>query len=159
VPDGWVRFTSADREIAITVPPEITVRDDQSGITAGFYSPPPDLFSLGVLSMGPTVAMPQPTPPLTETGLADWLLPLVSGRRPETFTQSSVLLPVGPAVEVRFSFDVGTPDEVAIVAVAIPTSRGVAFLTAHCQAEPMSDCGEFLRLVPLLLELNLPRPS
>jgi hypothetical protein len=45
---------------------------------------------------------------------------------------------------------------VALVAEAIPTSAGVAYLMANCQAEPMTLCDEFLRLVPLLFDLNRP---
>jgi hypothetical protein len=159
VPDGWIRFTSAQRDIAITVPPEVGLEDAQSGILAGFLQPAPDLYSLAVMAIGPTDVMPQPTPPLTEARLAEWLLPLVSTRRPETYSHSSVLLPVGPAVEVRFSFDVGTPDEVAIVAEAIPTSLGVAYLMANCQAKPMTRCDEFLRLVPQLYEVSVRAPG
>lgn len=66
---------------------------------------------------------------------------------------------MGQAVEVRFTFDAGTPDEVAIAAHAIATSVGVAYLMANCQAKPMTRCDEFLRLVPQLFELNLPSPA
>lgn len=159
MPDGWIRFTSAQRDIAITVPPEVGLEDAQSGILAGFLHPAPDLYALGVMAIGPRVVSPQPTPPMTEASLAEWLLSLVSTRRPETYTHASVLLPAGRAVEVRFSFDVGTPDEVAIVAEAVSTSLGIAYLMANCQAKPMTKCDEFLRLVPQLYEVYIPAPA
>ena len=141
--------------MAITVPPQLKVQDDRSGILAGFLDLEADVWSLGVVAVGPTQLTPQP-PSISEATLSEWLLKLVSTRRPETFTRSSVPLPVGAAVEVRFTFDGGTRDEVAVVAYAIPTSAGVAYLMANCQAKPMSRCDEFLRLVPQLFELNLP---
>ena len=82
-----------------------------------------------------------------------------SGRAPEIYTLTSVRLPVGPAFEVRFTFDTATPDEVAVVAYAIPTSVGYAYLTANCQARPMTLCDEFMRLVPQLFEINQPAPA
>jgi len=154
-PDGWIRYTSNTRDVAVTVPPELSVQDDRSGILLGFYDPSADLASLGVLAIGPTV-VPQPSAPFAESTLVEWLLSTISNRRPETFAHSWVALPEGPAVEVRFTFDGGAPDEVAVVGEAIPTSAGVAFLTANCQADPITLCDGFLRLVPLLLDLNLP---
>jgi hypothetical protein len=134
----------------------LQVQDDHGSILAGYFRPAPDLASYGVLAIGPTQELPLVEPPFTESKLAEWLLPLVSNRRPKTFTHAWVFLPEGPAVEVRFTFDAGTPDEVAVVADAIPKSGSVAFVTANCQAQPMTDCDEYLRLVPLLFELNRP---
>jgi hypothetical protein len=37
--------------------------------------------------------------------------------------------------------------------------RGVAFLTANCQAKPMTRCDGFQRPVQQLHELNLPTPG
>lgn len=156
VPDGWIRLTAADREAAVTVPSQLRIQDDQSGILAGFHDPAEAISSLGVLGIGPTAMVSQPTEPFAEAALVDWLLENISNRRPDAYTQASVLLPAGPAVEVRFRFDTGTPDEVAVIGYAVQSSRGVAFLTANCQAKPMTMCEEFLSLVPLLFELNLP---
>jgi hypothetical protein len=156
VPDGWVRYPSDTRDVAVTVPPELRIDDDHGSILASYVHPAPDLSSYGVLAIGPTGELPTVEPPYTESELTDWLLSIVSSRHPDAYTHAWVVLPVGPAVEVRFTFDPGTPEDVAIVAEAIPTSNGVAFLTANCQAEPMTGCDEFLRLVPLLFELNRP---
>jgi hypothetical protein len=156
VPEGWVRYTSDARDVAVTVPPQLQVQDGRGEILAGYYRPAPDLLSFGVLAMGPTTELPEMEPPYTEDELVEWLLAIVSSRRPETFAHSWVVLPEGRAVEVRFTFDAGTPDEVAVVAEAIPTPDGVAFLTANCQADSMTECDEFLRLVPLLFDLNRP---
>lgn len=155
VPEGWIRFTTAQRDLAVTVPGEFRLDDNQSGIVSGFHDPAANPSSVGVAAIGPTVVS-QPTPPFTESSLAVWLLSIISSRRPESYESSSVLLPIGPAVEVRLTFDSGTPDEVAVVAYAIPSRGGVAYLMANCQAEPLSECDEFLRLVPQLYELNLP---
>lgn len=128
--------------------------DDHGSVLAGFQDPAGDLRSLGVLAIGPNPELPSLEPPYTGSELAEWLLSIVSNRRPESYTHAWVVLPEGHAVEVRFTFDAGTPDEVAVVADAIPTPNGVVFLTANCQAEPMTLCDEFLRLVPLLFDGN-----
>ena len=156
VPDGWVRYTSDTRDVAVTVPPQLQIQDERGEILAGFHDSSADLSTLGVLAIGPTNELPAVEPPYTESVLTEWLLSAISNRRPETYTHSRVVLPAGPAVEVRFTFDAGTPEEVAVVADAIPTSDGVAFLTANCQAKPMNLCDEFLRLVPLLFDLKRP---
>jgi hypothetical protein len=156
VPDGWVRYTSDTRDVAVTVPPELQVQDDHGSILAGYSHPAPDFSSFGVLAIGPTQELPAVEPPYTESRLVEWLLTIVSNRRPETYTHASIVLPEGPAVEVRFTFDAGTPDEVAVVADAFPTAEGVAYLMANCQAEPMTLCDEYLHLVPWLFELNRP---
>ena len=159
VPEGWVRYTSSLRDVAVRVPPQMKLEDNTNGVLAGFVHPAPDSSSLGVLAIGAHGMTSQPTAPFTEASLSEWLLQTISTRRPETFTHDSVVLPVGSAVEVRFTFDAGTSDEVAVVGYAIPTSLGVAYLTANCQASPMTECDEFLRLVPLLLELSQPLPD
>lgn len=143
----------------MTVPPQLQIQDDHGSILAGYHDPNADLSSLGVLAIGPTEELPALEPPYTEDELVEWLLTIVSNRRPETYTHSWVVLPEGEAVEVRFTFDAGTPDEVGVVADAIPTSAGVAYLTANCQAAPMTLCDEFLRLVPLLFDLKRPLPD
>lgn len=157
VPDGWVRYTSDTRDVAVTVPPQLRIDDDNGSILASYHHPAPDLSSFGVLAIGPTGELPSVEPPYTETELVEWLLPIVSNRRPEHYTHAWVVLPEGPAVEVRFTFDAGTPDQVAVVAVAIPAPGGVAYLMASCQDQPMTGCDEFLRLVPLLFELHRPK--
>ena len=156
VPEGWVRFTSDARDVAVTVPPEMRLDNDEGSVQAGFQDPAGELRSLGVLAIGPSAELPEVEPPYTEDELVEWLLSLISNRRPETVAHEWVVLPEGPAVEVRFSFDEGDPEAVAVVAEAIPTADGVAFLMANCQAEPMTLCDEFLRLVPLLFDLNRP---
>jgi hypothetical protein len=147
VPPGWMTFTSDAGDLRVPLPPWMVPFDGT------FANEPPmhpgDPF-LEMILEGPRTAEPQPRP---GDDLGAWLLAKTDLEAFEA-TPSPVRLPAGPAVSLTRVIPNGTPTPWRVVAFAIASPSGVAFILIDGPANRWEARREELELIPWLVELR-----
>lgn len=153
LPDGWVITSKAG--VSIAAPSEWggDIGGDPASILLSTLIPPSNKHGVGLIAIGPR-GENQPDLPLTDAGLGDWLLESVTPEPPDAYSRSIVLLPAGRAVMVRASYHTSTPDGTDIVAFAIPTTVGVAYLTINVDRVLLDRYGPAMEIIPYLFDLR-----
>ena len=146
--------------IQLAAPAEwgLDIGGDPQSILLSALIPPGANNGVGLLAIG-SHGEAQPTPPLTDERLAEWLKNLIATERPSSYSRSVVLLPAGRAVEIRATYGAGTPDATEVAAFAIPTAIGVVSLQVIIDDDLMGRYGSTLQLIPMLLDLGTARIS
>jgi hypothetical protein len=153
VPDGWI--ITSKPGVSIAAPSEWggDIGGDPASILISSLIPPSNKHGVGLIAIGPR-GENQPDLPFTDAGLGDWLLESVTPEPPDAYSRSIVLLPAGRAVMVRASYHTATPDGTDIVALAIPTIIGVAYLTINVDRALADRYGPAMEIIPFLLDLR-----
>jgi hypothetical protein len=124
-PDDWVVVSTAGAELQMTLPPWLGVFDNSGAIFAS-EAPPPGTTEIPIQLM----AVPPGMDAAPEAGgdLLAWLDTRLEDPGKGVPVVTEVNLPAGPAIRYARLDRAGTPTEWQILAFAIRTPSGVAYL-------------------------------
>lgn len=162
IPTGWVVLASNLNDVRVALPSE-EKSAVPNGLPSSVYAQiPPDrqgrFHGPVITADSPRGTEPQPQPPLTYERVAAWLLTQTEVKSRDVDGISSVRLPAGDAIELRFTQGRGSRDELVAAAYAIRTPAGVGFLVIAIPRADLAGYIDVLRLAPLLIEFG-PTPG
>lgn len=146
-PDGWTLALAYPQDIRVALPPYVVPFQTQGSIMAN-EDPAGNTSWLQVMAAGPGDTIQ----PANGESLETWVLNKVSTGPHDAVHVRNVLLPSGPSVEVRTTYSPGTPDETPILAYAISTPEGYAFLQISGRPKDFADHAADIALLPYLVE-------
>ena len=146
-PDGWTLALDYPVQIRVALPPYVTPFVTQGSIMAN-EDPGGNTSWLQVMAAGPG----QTEQPAEGEPIETWMLSRISNGPHDPVQVRNVLLPSGPSVELRVTFSPGTTDETPIVAYAISTPEGYAFVQISGRPEDFRNHASDIALIPHLVE-------
>lgn len=153
VPDGWIEIEMGTVQVAVPAEWGPDIGSAPGSILVSALIPPGANNGVGVVAAGPRGER-QPEPPLTDEGLAEFLLTWGTSRRPDTYSASVVLLPAGRAVAVRSTHMADTPDSTEVHVYGIPTAVGVAVIQIIVDSDLIDRYGDAMELIPYLFRFG-----
>lgn len=150
LPAGWVIVSTAGAELQLTLPPWLLVFDNRGPIFAN-EAPPPGTSDIPIQLMAvPPGVDPDPGP---GDDLLAWLDTRVDPGKGVPVV-SQVDLPAGPAVRYERLDRAGTPTAWRILAFAIRTPSGMAFLLIDGLPDAWPAHAQDIDRIPLLLRVR-----
>jgi len=151
IPDRWVTVSTTDPALQMTLPPWLLVADNMTAIFAN-EAPPPGTSDIPIQLMAmPPSADTQPGP---NGDLLAWLETRLGDVGKGVPVVSEVILPAGPAVRYERIDRAGTPTAWHILAFAIRTPSGVAYLMIDGLPEAWPGRVEDIEQIPLFLRVR-----
>ena len=151
IPDGWVTVSTADPALQMTLPPWLLVFDNMTAISAN-EAPLPGTTEIPIQLMAtPPSADTQPGP---NGDLLAWLETRLGDVGKGVPVVSEVTLPAGPAVRYERLDRAGTPTAWHILAFAIRTPSGVAYLVIDGLPDAWSAHADDIERIPFLLRVR-----
>ncbi len=151
IPDGWVTVSTTDPAIQMALPPWLLVFDNMTAIFAN-EAPPPGTTEIPIQLMAmPPSANTQPGP---NGDLVGWLETRLGEAGKGVAVVSEVTLPAGRAVRYERIDRAGTPTAWHILAFAIRTPSGVAYLMIDGLPNAWPARAEDIERIPLFLRVR-----
>ena len=147
VPDGWTATLASSRDLRLTLPPYLEIRDVDGTVFAN-ESPGGNPSWLGLTAAGPGSTVQ----PRAGQSLGSWLRSFLSQAPLAQVETRTISLPAGDAVELRALAAEGTPEEAQVILYAIQTDDGAAVLWLTGRPEDFVNHAADLQLIPQLLE-------
>jgi len=156
VPEGWATVSSDAGDVELTAPGDLPAIYTQQGVLlqGALVGPTP----IEVWLSGPTDVVPQPKAGqsirawLMEDGA--WAPSEADGLTLDEESERELFLPAGPAIELAWTVQRGTPDASRVVVYAIRSERGIAILRILGQPDAIRARADDLMLIALLVRID-----